>query len=168
MIGSGSEWFDYWGFTGVEHHDLLPSIISRAVKAGFYVVLLQPGTRWPACTATDMALKRGHICVGGLENTPGMRDSHEPLDWDTLEPQERVQKVRPMVTAAVQRVTERYGGTPNVAIDLMRGDWADRVVGPSGAEQIRLGLRGGILPVPPSVIGGAAVTVETMLSDFLR
>lgn len=155
MIGS-DHWTSYWGFTGAEHHDLLPSIISRAVKAGFYVVLLQPGTTITACTATDMAIKRGHVC----------RANHYGNEADTLEPQERVQKVRPMVTAAIQRVTERYGGVPNVAIDLMRGDWADMVLGPLGAQQLRDGLRGGILPVPPSVIGGEAVTVETMLRDY--
>lgn len=152
VIGSGEEWYDHWGFTGAEHHDLLPAIVSRAVKAGFYVVLLQPDTEEPCCIATDMAIKRGHQCSNLLP--------------DVLAPQERVQKVRPMVTAAIHRVTERYGGTPNVGIDLLRGDWAAKVLTPAGVQALHDGQSGGIRAVPPSVIGGVPVTVETAFRDL--
>ena len=154
MIGSDDDWWSYWGYTGEGFHDMLPAIISRAVKAGFYVVLLQPGSETPACFATDMAIKRGHQCSNLLV--------------DTLEPQERAQKVRPMVTAAIQRVTERYGGTPNVAIDLLRGDWAAKVLEPAGVQRLHSSQSGGIRAVPPSVIGGVPVTVETAFRDLVR
>lgn len=152
MIGSADEWFDFWGFTGEGFHDMLPSIVSRAVKAGFYVVLLEPDSETPVCFATDMAIKRGHVCSNLLV--------------DTLEPQERVQKVRPMVTAAIQRVTARYGAVPNVGVDLLRGDWAAKVLGPAGVQRLHSCQSGGIRAVPPSVIGGVPVTVETAFRDL--
>ena len=160
MIGGEDDWTSYWGFTGEGFHDMLPAIVSRAIKAGFYVVLLEPGSETPACFATDMAIKRGHQCHALMPS---------PQSWhlrDTLEPQDRVQKVRPMVTAAIQRVTERYGGIPNVAIDLLRGDWAAKVLGPAGVQKLHSSQSGGIRAVPPSVIGGVPVTVETAFRDY--
>lgn len=132
----GADGFDsYWGFTGVNHHDMLTNIVKRAVKFGGYtVVLLQPGTTTPACTATDTAIKRGHVC--------------DP--YDVLEPQENPLKISGMVTAAFARVAARYGGdSPNIGIPV-----ATLAV---PLPVTTAGVVGGILIVPPSVVDGIVV-----------
>lgn len=147
MIGDDG-FQSYWGFTGSNHHDILVNIVTRAIKFGGYsVVLLQPGTSTPACTATDTAIKRGHLCSG---------NGHVPFGhvYDVLSPPENLAKVRPMVTAAVARATARYGGgSLNVAVPLKLNELL--------VLNTSYGVVDGLLVVPPSVVGGEVVRLVT-------
>lgn len=132
----------YWGFTGQNHQDILVNIVKRAIKFGGYsVVLLQPGSTTPACTATDTAIRRGHICRGVLP----------PFErLDVLEPQENPLKVSGMVTSAIRRAEARYTeGSLNVGILVSTLEHPH----PTTSH----GVVGGILIVPPSVVDGIAV-----------
>lgn len=150
MIG-GDGFDSYFGFTGANHQDMLVSIVTRAVKFGGYsVVLLQPNSTAPACTATDTAIKRGHRCSGSYMD--GLPFGHV---YDVLSPPENLAKVRPMVTAAVARATARYGGgSLNLAVVT-----ADL---PEPLPLTTVPGRGGLLVVPPSCVDGQAVRLVSL------
>jgi hypothetical protein len=139
----GGDGFDsYWGFVGASHHDMLVNIVTRAVKFGGYsVVLLQPDSTTPACFATDTAIKRGHVC--------------EP--YDVLEPPENLAKTRAMVTAAIARASARYGGGSS---SLNLGIPVASLQEPLRAGKTSIGVVGGLLIVPPSIVRGEIVRLE--------
>lgn len=148
MIGGADKLTAYWGHIYPGGYELLVPTIARAVKAGFHVHLIKPGTCEPACTLTDRLAAKPHEC------------------WHPLSPQENAAKIRPMVRAAVERAEERYGAPLNVAVDLHPSGYS-HAPDPSGFATLDGPLRawlvpgdggrGGLQIVPPSVLDGEPV-----------
>jgi hypothetical protein len=149
----GGDGFDsYFGFTGANHQDMLVNIVTRAVRFGGYsVVLLQPDSTMPACIATDTAIKRGHMCVAHILSAP------LTAPYDMLEPPENLAKTRAMVTAAIARASARYGGGSS---SLNLGIPVASLQEPLRAGKTSIGVAGGLLIVPPSIVRGEIVRLE--------
>jgi hypothetical protein len=150
MIG-GDGFDSFFGFTGANHQDMLVNIVTRAVKFGGYsVVLLQPDSTTPACFATDTAIRRGHICQA-------LHPSKTFPVYDALEPPENLAKTRAMVTAAIARASARYGGDSS---SLNLGIPVASLHEPLRAGKTSIGVVGGLLIVPPSIVRGEIVRLE--------
>jgi hypothetical protein len=96
--------------------EALPGLIRAALRAGYAIVLNEPGTKKPVCTLTaaarkkadrvaqDEALERGEPRAAMVRHACGV--AHALTEDDALK-----------VTALVSRLTEAYGAVPNIGVE---------------------------------------------------